>query len=182
VKANADVTVGEETSNLAVTVQDKGKGVLITPVGGTSWSIPLATKLSVKGVGSAKGEDNLQLTFGPNAGEGLGEGQFKGTFAGGDQIAGTFTTDGKQKVFLNVTDAILNGLHAAITNLVESKTGGTLTNLVLENIDGTVKTKVVHGLGIQFDLKLKFDATGDVDGVPGGSKGSYQSKGKGTPD
>jgi hypothetical protein len=182
IKANADVTIGVDTGNLDVTVQDKGKGVLITPVGGTSWVIPLATKLSLKGLGSDKGEDTLQLRFGPNAGEGLGEGEFKGSFAGGDELVGTFTTDGKQKVFLHATDGTFEGLHTAITNLVESRTGGTLTNLVLENLDGTVKVKVIHGLAIAFALKLKFDASGDVDGVPHGSSGSYQAKGKGTPD
>jgi hypothetical protein len=181
-QTTADVTVDGEAIVVKVTAKDSGKGLLVTPVAGTSWSVPVKIKLSVRRLGKVQDEDTLRLSFGPNAADELGDGEFLIGSAGdddGEAVRGTFTSDGRQNVELTFPAEVLEALLA---EMVEESAAGVATNVSVTLISTVATAKVKHGLSLGLTLNAKFNAEGDVEAERVSTTGGYTVKGTGVPE
>lgn len=176
IQGTVNLTVEGTPAIYKFTTRITGKGILVTPIAGTTWTLAYSSKLSVKRLRKVSDTGTLQLLFGPQMEAALGEGEFLIQNAEQGSLRGAFTTDGRQNVFLVLTS---QAVEEPLADLVSEAAQGEALNVSTSLTNAAATAKVKHGLSIALKVALRFVARGEVDGALQSTTGTYALKGLG---
>ncbi len=122
------------------------------------------------------GVKTVDLILGPDAGQGVPSNRFKAVDDKARQFTGTYSVT-KGKVPADPNDSEFENY---LINVIEDEVDGA-SNVSVDVTRVKITAKIKHGVFIKLNIKVKFNAQGEIDGVPAGGKGSLSQMGTGTP-
>jgi hypothetical protein len=184
VKATVTGTLdGQPLDTTKVSLAMKHTGELEIPFAGSTWLMDTKVQAALKSMAKQKDTGTMTLSIGPNPGEGLAEGEYKGLGDQGELFTGSFTTDAKGNVAFSVNEQQVEAvIELMFMAQIDPAMGVTdiAIDIITDKTKMIVKSKpgksIILSIKLTFDVQLTTTAFGTLD-----SSGTLSVKGTGVP-
>jgi|GEM_PF-7003062 len=182
IKASFEGTLDGEPIETKLSLVMKHRGEIEIPIVGSSWLIDFSMKAVVKSMGKQTDDGTMTLFLGPNATEGLAEGEYKGQGDEGELYTGTFVVGDKGKVDFQLNESQVEALlELMFMAQIDPQFGITDVSVDIISEKTKITGKVSPGVAINFSMKLSFDIVLTTGFGPLPTGGTLLLKGTGVP-